>query len=168
VTKLVEFCAEALYVYLMAQIEAGADVLIISEPTVSMLSPDHFDRFFGRYVKGVIERVNRPVTLHVCGDPSHLIESMCATGAASISLDEPVDLPGIAPRVSPNIVISGNLDPVGVMVEGSPDTVRASVRELLEKMRPYPNFVLATGCDLAPDTPLENIAALIDTVKEFR
>ena len=53
-------------------------------------------------------------------------------------------------------------------MEGSPDTVRASVRELLEKMRPYPNFVLATGCDLAPDTPLENIAALIDTVKEFR
>jgi len=168
VQKLVEFSAEVLYTYLRAQVEAGADVLIISEPTVSMLSRDHFDRFFGRYVRDVAHRMDRPVTLHVCGDPSHLIEDMCGTGVQCISLDAPVTLEKIAPRVPPGIIISGNIDPVEVMVEGTPDTVRSAARELMEKMRPYPNYVVSTGCDLAPDTPLENIEALINAVKEFR
>lgn len=168
VEKLVEFSAEVLSVYLKAQVEAGADVLIISEPTVSMLSRDHFERFFGRYVREVVGRMQRPVTLHVCGDPSHLIEDMCSTGVQCVSLDAPVDLQKIAPRVPPGVILSGNLDPVAVMVESAPDKVREAVRELMEKMRPYPNYVVSTGCDLAPDTPLENIEALIDTVKEFR
>ena len=168
VLRLVEFSTEVLSVYLEAQVEAGADVLIMSEPTASMLSPDHFDTFFGNHVHKVVKKTDRPVTLHVCGDPSHVIENMCATGVASISLDAPVDLAAIAPRVPSEIVVSGNIDPVTVMVDGTPEEVSRTVRDLLEKMRPYPNYVLSTGCDLSPDTPIENIEALIRTVKEFR
>jgi uroporphyrinogen-III decarboxylase len=53
------------------------------------------------------------------------------------------------------------------MLQGSKEDVKAKVMELLQDMRGT-NFILSTGCDMVPDTPLDNLDAFINTALEFR
>jgi len=87
---------------------------------------------------------------------------MCATGACALSLDSPVDLPAAASQVDPEVILIGNIDPVGVMVQQSPREVARAVRELLHSMARHSNFILSTGCDLPYETPHENIDAFMN------
>ena len=66
------------------------------------------------------------------------------------------------------MVLIGNLDTVSVLLEGTPESVSESTTEMLESMRPYKNYVASSGCDLSYTTPVENIVAMIDTVRDFR
>jgi uroporphyrinogen decarboxylase len=95
----------------------------------------------------------------------HLIEAMVEAGVDGLSLDSAeagVDLPQAAEKAPEDVVLIGNLSPTGTLLNGTPDAVREEVRALLEAMAPYPNFVLSTGCDLPPETPLENIEAFME------
>ena len=53
------------------------------------------------------------------------------------------------------------------MKDGSPEQVRAAVGDLLERTRDFPNFVLSTGCDVPPQTPLANIDAFFGALREW-
>jgi uroporphyrinogen-III decarboxylase len=77
-----------------------------------------------------------------------------------LSLDHPVDLADALSAVPEDMLVIGNVDPVGVMLEGDPAGVRAAAAELIERFGNSKNFVLGTGCDLPIETPLENIDAL--------
>jgi len=60
------------------------------------------------------------------------------------------------------VVLIGNVNPTAVMVSESPEEIYRLTTNLIERMRPYRNFILSTGCDLPPETPLENIKAFMD------
>jgi uroporphyrinogen decarboxylase len=64
--------------------------------------------------------------------------------------------------VDPDVVLIGNVDPVGVMLNGDADQVADAVRKLLDSMSDVENFILSTGCDLPYETPHENIDAFMD------
>jgi len=57
--------------------------------------------------------------LHICGFASHLIELMAQTGASGLSLDFQVDLSMAEDLVPPDVILWGNLDPVGVFLKGT-------------------------------------------------
>jgi uroporphyrinogen decarboxylase len=166
--RLLEYCTAVCMRYLRAICAAGADIVLIGEPTATILSADAYREFSGRYTARIIEALKRPVILHICGDAGHLLEAMCETGAQGLSLDAPVDLPAAAKRVPRDVVLVGNVNTVSVLLEGTPGLVRDETTRLLESMRPYPNFVLSSGCDLSYHTPPENIIAMIDAVRRFR
>src|SRR5450759_120386 len=127
---LLRYCTETCRRYLLALKAAGAEIVLIGEPTASILSPASYEEFSGRYTAELIESLNCPVILHICGDAGHLLEPMCDTGAQGLSLDSAVDLPE-------DVVLIGNLDAVSVLLEGTPEYVREKTGELLESMRPY-------------------------------
>ena len=114
----------------------------------------------------MIEQIERPTILHVCGQTSHIIETMCGTGAQGISVDL-VDLSSIVSRVPSEVVIVGNLSPVGTLLNGTAEEVRKETRDMLDKMREVPNYILATGCEIPLETPYENILAMVETVKNY-
>ena len=82
--------------------------------------------------------------------------------------DDFVDLSEIADRVPSGVIIAGNLDPVTVLLEMDPDGIKKATNGLLEKMRHVPNYVCASGCDLAPETAVENVEAMIDAINGWR
>lgn len=168
VKKLLDFCLEATVVLSEAFINTGATSIFLGDPTAGLLSKKAYVEFAGHYTKKFVDRTKIPVSLHICGNTSHIIEEMCATGVRAISVDSPVDLLSIVPRVPPHVVIIGNLSPVGVLRNGTPEDVRRATRELMDKMKDVPNYVVATGCDCPFDTPLENIKAMIETVKNYQ
>ncbi len=166
--EVLEFCLEVNLRYLKALGEAGAEVILLGEPTAAILSPPSFRRFSGAYIKRLVEEVKQPLILHMCGNVSHLIEEMCATGALGISLDGPTDLRDAAGRVAPHTLVVGNLDPVEVFLGMDAEGVRTRTREMLASMRGFPYYVAASGCDLSPITPTRNIEAFLETVKSYR
>ncbi len=167
VAATLTLCEQVCIQYAKAFEASGADVICVVDPTSVMLSPDLFDQFAGSSVANVVRRLNLPGVLHVCGDTTHLIDRMCRTGVQALSLDTGVDIPAILPRVPPDIVIMGNIDPVGVMLNGSPGDVRDAVFGLLEATSRFPNFILSTGCDLPVDTPIANIASFCDAARDY-
>jgi uroporphyrinogen decarboxylase len=60
-------------------------------------------------------------------------------------------------EVPPTALAMGNLDPVSLFKDGTPEQMRKATLDLLEKTRQYPNFVLSSGCDTPPHTPIENV-----------
>lgn len=153
---------EAIIPYARALVLAGADILTILEPTASMLSPVHFREFSGRYARDIFTSAGSCMTvLHICGDTARILPEMAATGADGLSLDSAVRLDHAA-EAAPGAVLIGNIDPVRVMLDGSPEKVREKTLELRKSMKGRPNFILSTGCDLPPDTPGENIMAFME------
>lgn len=166
--ELLEYCLEVNLAYMKAFTKVGAEIIVVAEPTGAILSPVFFERFSGRYISRIVKEIDCPVGLHVCGDASHLIKEMCDTGAYSISLDSQVDLLETLRRAPSEVLIAGNLDPVGVFLEMDEEGVRDKTNEMLSEVREYPNYLAASGCDLSPKTPLENIEAFMEAVRSFR
>lgn len=163
VHQTVHFCTDICIRYSRALTEAGADIIVILEPTATFLSPQAFAEFCGAYVREVIASPGAAgdAVLHICGDTSHILREMCATGACALSLDSPVDLRAAASRVDPEVILIGNIDPVGIMVQQSPQEVACATRRLLDSMAQCDSFILSTGCDLPYETPHENIDAFM-------
>lgn len=153
--------------YANALARAGAHTIAILEPSAVMLSPRQFRQFSGDYVRRIIEQMEALPILHICGNATHLIDEMVATGAQGLSLDSLVDLASVAQAVSPEVVLIGNINPTAVMVDCSPQEAYTTTLALIEQMAPYSNFVLSTGCDLPPETPLANIRAFMDAGRGY-
>ena len=163
--QILEFATDRIIRYGKALVDAGADMIAVLEPTGVILSPSQFRQFSGKYVKRIFSELDTIGILHICGSSTHIIPDMSNTGAQGLSLDSDVDLPSVMKTVPPDVVVIGNLDPVAVVAHSTPQEVYAATRELLDSMSKYSNFILSSGCDLPPETPLDNIRAMIDACR---
>lgn len=151
--------------YALAYREVGASGVIIAEPTAGLLSPKSLARFSAPYIKRIVEQTQTesftPI-LHNCGARLAHLEKTLESGARIYHFGAPMDLPKALETVGDQIILGGNIDPAGVLFNGRADEVRLAVHQLLEKIGPRRNFILSSGCDIPPGTPLENIEAFFD------
>lgn len=157
--------------YLKAFKAAGANGVILAEPLTGILSPDLADEFSHPYVKQVIAQVQDEdflVIYHNCGDrvPA-LLEGIRALGAGSYHLGNAVNIKAVLPEFPEDVLVFGNIDPVGQLLNGTPETISEAVGKLLDECGTYPNFVPSTGCDVPPEAPWENIQALFQAVETW-
>ena len=167
VHALLEFSIDVIISYARACVDSGAELIAFLEPTAALLSPKAFAEFSGRYVTILREALPTFTVLHVCGNTTRLLSAMCETKVDGLSLDAAVDFAAAAQTVPGDVVLIGNIDPVGVMGAANPDVISHAVRELREKMHGHENFVLSTGCDLPMDTPLDNIDAFMEVGRQL-
>jgi len=164
----VNFCERIIIDFAKALQDAGAHMICILDPTAMMLSPDSYWEFAGRSTQNIVRHLDTRTILHICGNTEHLTEKMCETRVQGLSLDALVNIPKIAPRVPRDVVLIGNVDPVRVLLQGSREDVRRETTALFQAMAGWDNFIMSTGCDLPPETPLENIVEFVETAKAFR
>jgi uroporphyrinogen decarboxylase len=171
---LCHFTTERIQEYVQLLLAAGADLIVILEPTAVMLSPDQFAEFSAVYVRHLTEsfRYSRVAFVyHTCGNTMHLVGKMVRAGVHGVSLDSRdvgVDLAAVARAIPPEVVVIGNVNPATTMLSGTPGQIRGVVDSLLAEMAPYPSFILSTGCDLPQETPAANIAAFMDAGRAWR
>ncbi|MCQ2050593.1 MAG: uroporphyrinogen decarboxylase family protein [Bacteroidaceae bacterium] len=164
-TMLLDKCTEFIKAYCLEMKKRGASGVVMAEPASGLLSNDDCLAFSTRYVKRIVEAVqddNFAVILHNCGNTGQCTDAMVQSGAVALHFGNAIDMQSALDSVPSDIVVMGNIDPVGVMKFGTPDKVRAAVGNLLEMAEGHKNFVLSTGCDVPPAAPLENIAALFE------
>lgn len=165
--QLCEFTTEKIQEYVRLLIASGAQVICVLEPSAVMLGPEQFHRFSARFVGHITNSCKYTgvsTVYHTCGNTMHLVSAMAEAGVDAVSLDSPtvgVDLPRVAETIPDDVVIIGNINPTGAILQGTPAQVENEVLQLLRSMDPYPNFVLSTGCDLPQETRIENIHAFM-------
>jgi uroporphyrinogen decarboxylase len=154
--------------YAKELVNEGAELVAILEPTATFLSPKSFLRFSGNYVNRIARRLDAMTVLHICGDTTRLIPAMGQIQVQGLSLDSMVDFSRAALKIPADMVLIGNIDPVSVMVNETPEGVCRAVQSLLDQMAPFDNFVLSTGCDLPQETPLENLQSFMDAGRSYK
>jgi len=170
VHALLEKCTEFLIKYARAFKDAGANGIIIAEPASGLLSPANCTEFSSDYIKRIVDAVQDDyfmVILHNCGNTKNLVPSLLSTGAAGLHFGNAVDMRDIMPQIPWGRVAFGNIDPAGTFKNGSVAEMKEKTWELLQHTANYKNFVLSSGCDVPPGTPVENIEAFYDTLSEF-
>ncbi len=167
---LLQKCTDFIMKYCMALKLTGANGVVMAEPAAGLMSNDDCKTFSSQYVKRIVEAVqddNFIVVLHNCGNTGHCTEAMVATGAAAYHFGNKCRMEEVIREVPPTALAMGNIDPVSVFKDGIPSQMRAAVIDLLEKTKGYPNFVLSSGCDTPPHTPLHNIDAFFKALAEY-
>ncbi len=170
VFDLLEICTEAVIKFARACGQAGCHGLTFGDSTAGLLSPDLFEKFAFPFEKRVIEALadlDLPVFLHICGDTSHIINLMVATGAPALEVDYQHDLAFYKEKTGGRVCLQGNIEPVGVLLQGTAEQVRAACRQAIEQSRPGSYFILSSGCEVPRDTPLENLRAMIEAAREY-
>lgn len=163
--KVLDFTVGVINDHVDMLTEAGAEMICVLEPSAMGISPKAFGEFSQPYLQRIYSDFKPYSVLHICGNSSHLVERMADTGAQGLSLDAGTDLVAAAEKVADKVVIIGNVPPVEVVLEQTPQEVYDFTLDLMEKMSPFKNFILATGCDLPPDTPLDNIQAMMNAAR---
>lgn len=163
-------CTQYIEKYCEALKLTGANGVVMAEPAAGLMSNDDCMAFSSAYVKYIVNKVqddNFIVVLHNCGNTGQCTQAMVATGAAAYHFGNKCRMEEVIKDVPPTALAMGNIDPVSVFKDGTPEQMRQEVTDLLDKMRPYPNFVLSSGCDTPPHTPKENIDAFFQALNDW-
>ncbi|MCL2348985.1 MAG: uroporphyrinogen decarboxylase family protein [Planctomycetaceae bacterium] len=149
---------------------AGANGLIMAEPAAGLLSPKLNNDFSVYYVKQIIDAIDTDdflVVYHNCGRTLPLLDGILSTGARVIHLGNAITLSEALAKIPQNVLVMGNVDPSSQFRIGTPESVREATLGVLNACHSYPNFIISSGCDIPPVSPLENIDAFFATVREF-
>lgn len=162
---LMSLIARALSRYLNAQIAAGAQAVQLFDSWVGCLSPEDYREYVLPHTRAVIRSItpNIPV-IHFGTGTATLLELMREAGGDVIGLDWRVDLREAWRRLG-NMAVMGNLDPVALFAKQ--DFIRAQAQRILESADKQPGHIFNLGHGILPETPVENVIALVDAVHEM-
>ena len=161
-TKLVAVTSE----YSAEQVRAGADVIQIFDSWVGCLSVEDYRRYVLPHVTDLVKRLQKtgaPI-IYFGTDSSTLLPSMQETGAEVIGLDWRIPLDQGWRLLKNKGAVQGNLDPVLLFAEWKELESRA--RDILAKAAGRPGHIFNLGHGILPETPVENVKALCDFVRE--
>jgi uroporphyrinogen decarboxylase len=173
--ELLDYCVKV--ALRMAELfrAAGMDVIAVVDPVVSQVSPRHFKQFLLQPYKQVFDAIRAMgafSSFFVCGDATKNLDVMCQSGPDSISIDENIDLVA-AKQVTDryNIAIGGNIPLTTRMLLGTQQDNMKFVVDLLDKLTDGKggaptNFILAPGCDMPYDTPMENVVGVLQAARD--
>lgn len=122
------------------------------------------------YIRRIVDAVQDDsftVVLHNCGNTGQCTAAMVATGARALHFGNRIDMAQVLKEVPEELLVMGNLDPVGIFKQGTPEQVAAATTALLEQTRGARNFVLSTGCDLPPHVPEANLRAFFEALEAY-
>jgi uroporphyrinogen decarboxylase len=158
----------AVTAYLQMQIAAGADALQIFDSHGGHLPATDFQEASGRWMRDIISNLHGkiPVTVFSLGTHGNW-DDLAATGANVLGIDWQFSLAEARKLLPKDIGIQGNLNPA-LLAEATPEKVVAETNRLLEAMRGRNGYIFNLGHGVPPTAKLENIAALVETVRSFK
>ena len=174
ITVLLEHSIRFLISYAKAFREVGASGVIMAEPAAGLLSPNALAGFSSTYIHRLIDEVQTDtftIVLHNCGARLAHLPKILASGAEVFHFGAPMDLLAALAKVTPEgrepeVILAGNLDPTAVFHNSTPEIVHTLTRQLLKDTSVYRNYVISSGCDIPPGTPIENLATFYQAVAE--
>lgn len=168
---VLEKASSFLIEYVKAYKAAGANGIVMAEPLAGLLSPDLAQEFSAQYVKKINEAVRSDdfiVIYHNCGNTAILtIDSILSTGSDAYHFGNAIDMEEMLAHIPEDVIAMGNIDPAGVLRNGTPEKVKQATAALLQACGGHKNFVISSGCVIPPATPWENIDAFFEAVQKF-
>lgn len=146
--------------FIKAQMDSGADGIQIVEPNCSLVSPAQYEELIQPLHKEMVDYVqkNGGVTrLHVCGNTNMHISTFLATGTKVLDVDAAVLMGEAAAKLGEGQYLCGNIDPVGVVLQGTPQLITEQVNEIHKVTNN--RTIISAGCDIPENTSAENMIA---------
>ena len=173
IKKLMEYATECI-------IACGRDMYkeigitsSLSEPIASanLISKKQFDRWAKPYIKRVVDEwskfQNKP-SIHICGKTNDRWDSIVETGISGFWVDNYEDLEVLKNKIGDKVAISGNVTPVDVFRNGTPELIEKEIYNCIKKASDSPNgFPLCPGCTTPVGTPRENIIAFMNAAYKY-
>jgi uroporphyrinogen decarboxylase len=166
--RILDVNAKAVAAYLNAQIEAGAQAVMIFDTWGGALADGIYQRFSLHYIQQVVAQLKRehdgvkvPVITFTKGGGLWL-EEIAATGVDAVGLDWTVNLAKARERVAGKVALQGNIDPS--VLFAPPSTIRIEARAVLDSYGNHPGHVFNLGHGISQFTPPEHVAELVDEV----
>ncbi|MFT3850182.1 MAG: uroporphyrinogen decarboxylase family protein [Propionivibrio sp.] len=145
-----------------AQISAGADIIGIGNAAASLIGPALYEEFVLEYDRRIVRDIHAmgaKAELHICGNIGPLLDLLVQTETDILDVDHMVDFgKAVAACAGTRTCVSGNLDPVTVFLNGTPETVRTVVEHCLALADE--TTMIAGGCEIPRKTPYENMYAM--------
>lgn len=147
----------------------------LGSQTGPLLSPDMFERFLLPHFKRLIDlghSYKMKVQMHCCGGIAPLIQMLIDAGLDGLHAVQPsctgMDLRDLKKQFGRKMLFNGAIDSHHVLINGTPSVVRVKTMEVLDVMMPGGGYVAGASHDsILEETPVENIVAMFDTVKEY-
>ena len=168
VMELLEICGELSVQFSLAQLEAGADIIGLGDAAASQISPVMYRRFALPYEQKVFSQVHNAGgigRLHICGDTNKILPDMVTSGAKIIDLDWMVDMSAAVNQFGDQVSFCGNIDPVAVLLQGTPEDVYRATFTNLNAGGIH--SICAAGCEVPINTPHENLAAQNRALQDY-
>jgi uroporphyrinogen decarboxylase len=171
VFKLLDYCHTAVVQFTTLMADTGVDMISHGDSPAGpdMISPAMYRKFALPYEKKaalLVKSLGCSYMLHVCGNTEAILSDIATVGADGVELDYKTDVNAIRQHCD-TIVLSGIIDPSGVLALGTPQLVIEKTRELLAAYHDSPRLIVCSGCALPPHTPAENIHAMVDTARQI-
>lgn len=169
--RLLDLLSRATSAYLNAQIEAGAQAVMIFDTWGGVLAPRQYREFSLQYMTAIVDQLSRerdgrrvPVILFTKGGGAWLNE-MAATGCDALGVDWTTDLADARRAVNDGKALQGNLDPN--VLYASPERIRAQVAQVLASYGKGHGHVFNLGHGIHPGVDPEHAGAMIAAVHEL-
>jgi Uroporphyrinogen-III decarboxylase len=162
--RFMAFINDYLIQYALEMVKAGADVISISDPTATgeILGPRNFQKFAVPFYQDIIQAVHRegiPVILHICGNAHNIVESLNMVNANAVSFDSIVNMKIARARLKTGLM--GNVN-TQLLHTGEKEKIVSITRNALH----CKVDIVAPACGLSMATPISNLKAMTDYVKE--
>ena len=154
--------------FALMQVAAGARAIQVFDSWVGALGPDDYVRFVAPYSRALIERIRSsgvPV-IHFGTGAAGFFRELHAAGGDVMGVDWRANIDQAWMDISYRSAIQGNLDPAALFAPLS--EIRMKVTELLKRTGTRPGHIFNVGHGLLPETPVENVKAVVQMVREFR
>jgi len=157
--------------YLNAQVEAGAQSLMIFDTWGGILSPECYREFSLRYMQQIVDGLTReadgrrvPVVLFT-KNGGRWLSDMADTGCDGLGVDWTIDLADAKKMVDGRVALQGNLDPS--VLYGSPESIRTEVKKVLTSFGDGPGHVFNLGHGIHQFVNPDNLGVMVEAVREF-
>jgi [methyl-Co(III) methanol-specific corrinoid protein]:coenzyme M methyltransferase len=162
-TPFLEVAEQAGTTLANALIEEGADIIACEDMNASpdVIAPHTYKDIELAYQQRQFAAIQVPKILHICGNVDPIVEWMGLTGADILSVDPKLNTGLAREKCGQKIILMGGIDTARTLFMEKPKTVRqhckAAVADGIQ--------ILAPGCTIPPETPTENLLAMIDAAK---
>ena len=151
----------------LSQVAAGARAIQVFDSWVGALSPDDYVRFVAPYSRALIERIRSasvPV-IHFGTGAAGFFRELHAAGGDVMGVDWRINIDQAWMDISYRSAVQGNLDPA-VLFAPIPE-LRMRVHEVLKRTGTRPGHIFNLGHGILPETPVENVKAVVEMVREY-
>jgi MtaA/CmuA family methyltransferase len=155
---LAAFTVDVALKFATAQLEAGADIIGVGDAAASLIGRELYDEFVFPHEQrlvGGIHAAGGRVRLHICGRTQQLTDALAKLGCEIVDLDSMVDLRAARAAMGDRQVLLGNIHPVNVVKNGSPDDVRQALAAC--RAAAGPAWIAGAGCEVPRESPAENV-----------
>ena len=163
--RILEVNASAVARYLNAQIEAGADAVMLFDTWGGILAHDDYEIFSLKYAKEIFRQVTKVPTILFTKGGTPWLGAMMESGCAAVGLDWTADARAARRLAAGRVALQGNLDPAALFAP--PERVREAARKVVDSFGAEPGHVFNLGHGIQPRTPVESVAALVDEVRAY-